>query len=125
MREIAIKVLIYAVSIVAVAYILPGITVVQDDIISVLIVGLVIGIVDTFIKPIVKFLSCPLMLLTFGLFAFVINGLMLQIADWLLGNTLNIDNFLWAMLGGFIMAIISAILERVFLSGSTKSKKRR
>ncbi len=82
MREIAIKVLIYAVSIVAVAYILPGITVVQDDIISVLIVGLVIGIVDTFIKPIVKFLSCPLMLLTFGLFAFVINGLMLQIADW-------------------------------------------
>ncbi len=125
MREIAIKVLIYAVSIVAVAYILPGITVVQDDIISVLIVGLVIGVVDTFIKPIVKFLSCPLMLLTFGLFAFVINGLMLQIADWLLGNTLNIDNFLWAMLGGFIMAIISAILERVFLSGSTKSKKRR
>jgi putative membrane protein len=58
--------------------------------------------------------SCLPILLTFGLFVLVINGLLLMLADYFL-DSLTIHGFGWAVLAGIIMAIISTILEAVLL----------
>jgi putative membrane protein len=122
MRTILAKILIYALSIVIIAFVLPGITVRQGDLLGLVLFGVVMGLINFFIRPLVNILSCPLMFLSFGLFAFVINGFLLQLADWV-SDSLTIDNFLWAMLGGFLMALIVPFLER--LLGVERSSKRR
>jgi putative membrane protein len=72
--------LINAVALMAVAYLLPGITV--SDFVTALVAALVLGLVNAVIKPILILLTLPATLLTLGLFIFVINGLMF----WFVGS---------------------------------------
>lgn len=68
-----------------------------------LLAGLVIGLVNLLVKPIVTFFSLPFILLTLGLFYLVINGLMLWLAAALLDG-LRVDGCLPAILGGLVIA---------------------
>lgn len=114
MRDFVIRVFINAIAIFITAQLLPGIHIANDSLGTLLVIGLVIGLINAFVKPLLKLLSCPLVLLTFGLFVLVINGLLLLLADSLL-DSLKIDNFGWAFLGGIIMALLSTLLEGVLL----------
>jgi putative membrane protein len=80
---------------------------------TVLLVALVLGLVNAFVRPIVKVLSCGLIILTLGLFTLVINGLMLWLASWIAVNWLNlnfrVDGFWSAFLGALIISIVSAL----------------
>lgn len=114
MARFFLTVLVNALAILITAWLLPGIHVVNNDIGTYILIGLVFGLVNAFIKPIITLLSCAFILLTFGLFLFVVNGLMLWITASLLSDRLIIDNFWWAILGGIIMAILGGIIERLF-----------
>lgn len=118
MRNFLIRAIINAVAIFITASIVPGISV-SSDIVPLLLIGIVITIVNTFIKPLIMLLSCPLVILTLGLFVLVINGLVLQIAAWLVGDSFNIEGFWPAFLAGIVMAIINMILEWL-IGGSDK-----
>ncbi|MGB1288223.1 MAG: phage holin family protein [Aggregatilineales bacterium] len=113
MRNFIIRVIINAIAIAITASLLPGIQLANDGISTLLIVGLVFGLVNAVVKPILILLTCPAVLLTLGLFIFVINGLMLQLAASLSDGRLFIDGLGWAILGGIIMGIISMVLEGV------------
>ncbi|MES1243514.1 MAG: phage holin family protein [Acidobacteriota bacterium] len=79
-----------------------------------LIAGLVIGLINLIVKPIVKFFSFPLIVVTLGLFYLVINGLMLYLADYLLAG-LQVKGFVPAVLGGTLIAAINWLV-RAFAS---------
>lgn len=113
MRNLLIRAIINAVAIAVAAYILPGIAV-TNDFVPLLIVGLVITIANAVVKPILTLLTCPAVILTLGLFIFVINGLVLWIASDLLGNSLEIVGFWPAFWGGIIMAFVNMVLEGMF-----------
>lgn len=77
-----------------------------------LLLGLIFGLVNAVVKPIVSFLSLPITCLTLGLFALVINAAMLGLTAWLSGYTpvhLTIDSFVTAFIGAIIVAIVSAV----------------
>lgn len=76
---------------------------------SLLLIGLVLGLINLLVKPIVKFFSLPLIVLTLGLFFLVINGAMLVLADALLTN-LRIDGCMPAILGGFVIALFNWVV---------------
>jgi putative membrane protein len=84
---------------------------------TVVLVALIFGLVNTFIKPVVKFFSLPFILLTLGLFTFVVNAFMLQLTEWLakpLGLSFQIDHFFWdAIWGAVIITIVSMVLNWV------------
>lgn len=80
---------------------------------ALLLLGLVIGVIDAIVRPVVQFLSLPLTILTLGLFQLVLNALLLYLAS-LVVSDFKIDNFLWAVLGGIVLGIIHAILEAIF-----------
>ncbi len=122
MRNFVIRVVINAVAIAITATLLPGIHVANNDIGTLLVVGFIFGLVNAFIKPLLIFLTCPFVLVTFGLFLLVINGLLLQLTAWLAGDRLTVDGIGWAILGGLIMGIIGMILEGVFLKEDDKYK---
>ncbi|MCY4020363.1 MAG: phage holin family protein [Chloroflexi bacterium] len=114
MRDFAIRVLINAVAIAVTAILIPNIQVANNDISTLLIVGLIFGVVNSLLKPILILLTCPAVLLSLGLFILVINGVMLLITDSLAGDRLVIEGGIWtAILGGMVMGIVSMFLETV------------
>ena len=81
---------------------------------TVLLVALVFGILNAFVRPIAKVVSLPFIILTLGLFVFIINALMLQLTSWLsdkLGLAFHVEHFFWdAILGSLIITFVSMIL---------------
>jgi len=122
MRNFILRVIVYAIGIALVAELVPGITVANDTIGTLLIIGLVFGIVNAILKPILTILTCPLVILSLGLFILVINAIMLLITANFLPDRLQIEGFWPAFLGGILMSIISLVLERV-LGVDDKSNK--
>ncbi len=103
------------------AWLFDGITMSGDstteEAVTLIIVGLIFGVITAFIRPIVNFLSIPLIILTLGLMLLVVNALMLmltsQVAEWVdLG--FHVDGFWTALWGSIVISIASLILEAIF-----------
>ena len=81
---------------------------------TVLLVALVFGVLNTFVRPIAKLLSLPFIILTLGLFVFIVNALMLWLTSWLsekLGLAFHVQEFFWdAVLGSLVITFVSMIL---------------
>ena len=89
-------------------------------------VALVFGIVNAFIRPVAKVLTFPLIILTLGIFALVVNGLMLLLTSKLagaLGLGFHVSGFRAAFLGALVVSIVSTVLS-MFVSESTSSNSR-
>ncbi|RBM05539.1 phage holin family protein [Streptomyces sp. PT12] len=80
---------------------------------TLIFVALIFGLVNLIVKPIVKFFSLPLLILTLGLFTLVINALMLLLTDWIVGDSFEVDGFGAAVLGGLIISIVSWAVNMV------------
>ncbi|MBI5641831.1 MAG: phage holin family protein [Nitrospirae bacterium] len=81
---------------------------------GILIVSIIFGIVNTFIRPFIKFFAFPLVILTIGLFTFVINAMMLSITSWLSGQFhlgFHVEGFRAAFLGSLIISAVSMALS--------------
>jgi putative membrane protein len=90
---------------------------------SLLFVALVFGLLNASIRPLLKLLSLPIIILTLGLFIFVINALMLLMTGWvsgLLNLGFYVDGFWDAFLGGLIVTIVSLLLSLFTGVGRTK-----
>ena len=72
--------------------------------------GLVMGLVNLLVKPLVTLLSLPFIVLTLGLFFLVINGLMLYLAAFLLSG-LTVEGCLPAILGGMVLALFNWLIR--------------
>lgn len=125
MRKFLLRVVINAIAIAITASLLPGIHVVNQDLGTLLIIGLVFGVINALIKPVLTVLTCPFIILTLGLFLFVINGLMLLLTANLSGGRLIIDGFWWAVGGGIIMGIVGLVLESVLGVQDRKETRQR
>ena len=82
-------------------------------------VALVFGLLNAVVRPILAFLTCPLVMLTLGLFLLVLNGLMLWLTAMLstgLGLGFAVDGFWPAFLGALVVAVTSAVLN-LFVGG--------
>ncbi|HEY9278717.1 MAG TPA: phage holin family protein [Eoetvoesiella sp.] len=102
--------LLNAVALLIVAYILPGITVASFG--SALIAALVLGLLNTLVKPLLVLLTLPITIVTLGLFLLVLNALVF----WFAGSILKgfqVNGFWWAMLGAFVYSVISGLLSRL------------
>ena len=103
------------------AWVLSGISY-GNDWWSLLIAAIVFTLVNAFVKPILAILSIPFIVVTLGIFYFLINVLMLYITDWLVSD-FQIDTFWWAVLGAIIVSIVNGILHMIF--GDPGEQRRR
>ena len=102
-----------AVALLIVAYILPGIAVSSFG--SALIAALVLGLLNTLVKPVLVLLTLPITIVTLGLFLLILNGLLF----WFAGSVLTgftVNGFWWAMLGALIYSIVSGLLTGLLAS---------
>jgi len=104
--------LINAVALLALKYLLPSITV--DSFLAALLAALVLGLINTFIRPLLILLTLPVTLLTLGLFIFVINALLF----WFVGSYVpgfHVAGFWPAFFGAIVYSIISWALSALLL----------
>jgi putative membrane protein len=81
---------------------------------TITLVALIFGLVNAFVRPLAKLLSLPFIILTLGLFVFIVNALMLQLTSWisgLVGLDFTVESFFWdAILGALIITLVSMVL---------------
>lgn len=77
---------------------------------SLLLIALVFGLVNALVRPLLTILTCPLIILTLGLFTLVLNAAMLELTAWLM-PALTIDGFWPAFWGALIISIVSGFLN--------------
>jgi putative membrane protein len=87
---------------------------VQEKLVPLLLVALILGVVTSFVKPVLKVLSFPVIILTLGLFLLVINALMLMLTSWLadrfdIGFTVN--GFWTAVGGAIIITLVTWLVD--------------
>lgn len=111
---------ILSFSIFLVERILPGIEAKDKGWYVYSIMALIMSFLNLFLKPILKFLSCPLLILTFGLFSLIINALIFYFTSYIAKNVFGFDfyvkSFLDATFGAFLVFLINLILLKLYKS---------
>jgi putative membrane protein len=107
--RLILKLLINAAALWVAAKLIDGITL-EGAFLTILLVALVFGLVNTFIKPVLKVLSFPMIILSLGLFTLVINAAMLALTA-AITDALSVRDFWSALLGAIIISIVSAVLS--------------
>ncbi len=115
-----IRIVVNALALAAAAGLLDGIRLTsrstQDQVLTLLFVAVIFGLVNAVVRPVVKLLSLPFIILTLGLLIFVINALMLLLTERLsgaFGLDFRVDGFWTALLGAFIITVVTWALELV------------
>lgn len=109
MLRAILQVVLNGVAILLIAKIVPGIEY-QGDWLYLVLTGLVVGLLNLLVRPIVTLLSLPFIIVTLGLFFFAINGLMIYLAAALLDG-LTVEGCVPALLGGIVMALFNWVIR--------------
>ena len=130
MIDLLVKILINAVGVIVAVLVVPQIKFpaaddllkLQGDWWQVIVVALILALINSYLKPILKALSFPITLLTMGLFAFILNALLLLLVAFL-AHQINIDftiggfppgftadSFIGALLGSIVISVVSIVL---------------
>lgn len=113
MRSLLVRWLINTLAIYIAVRVIPGVHYTGGPM-GLVVVALLFGLVNATVRPLLTFLTCPLVLVTLGLFLFVINGMMLMFTGWLskqfdLGFA--VDGFWTAFWAGLLISIVSVLLS--------------
>ncbi|GAB3454746.1 phage holin family protein [Streptomonospora sediminis] len=121
--SIIIRILVNAVAIAAAVFLIDGLNVDSSStgelIVTYLALGIIFGVINAVIKPLVKTVGCAFYVVTLGLIALVVNALLLLLTAWLagvLGLPFTIDGFWPAFFGAIVIAVVSWLLS-VLLPG--------
>lgn len=124
MKNFVVKTIANAGALAVAVWLLDKITLTGDStgkkIGTLLLVALIFGVVNFLVKPIVKLLSLPLLILTLGLFTLIVNALMLLLTSWFadkLDLSFHVEGFWTAVLGGLIISIVSWALNLALPDG--------
>ena len=126
MKRLLVWLLTNAAALAVAAWLFPGIGFdgateplsqeISDKWVSLLVVALVLGLVTSFVEPVVKLLSLPFIILTIGLFLLVINALMLKLTAWLvdqldLTHGFYVEGFWTALFGALVITMVTGFIE--------------
>ena len=120
-----VRLLVNAAALWVATRLVPGVTY-SGELLPFLGVALVFGIVNAFIRPVAKLLTLPLIILTLGIFALVVNGLMLWLTSSLsesLGLGFRVSGFWAAFFGSLVVSIVSTLLWMVVRDDSASGNK--
>ena len=124
--NLILRIIVNALALAAAVWLLPGMEIAGSDafaaslgdtgstVVAYLVIGALFGVVNALVRPLVELVALPLTCLTLGLFAIVINALMLLLTAWVSQFTpiaLSFDRFITALLAGIVIAVVSALLS--------------
>jgi putative membrane protein len=124
MTKFILRWTINAIALYLAVYFVPGINL-EGEWTSIIWLALIFGLINAFLRPLLKLLTCPLIFLTLGLFSLLINTFLF----WLTGQVggafgigFTIENFWAALLGGLVVTVVSVVLSLI-LKDELKRKR--
>ena len=108
-----VRLVISGVAILLTAYILPGVEV--PGFWAAVLVAFLLGIVNTYLRPILIIISLPLTVLTLGFFLLIVNVLMVYLVEWVVPG-FEVATFWWALLFSIIQSLLNSLFQSAFLS---------
>jgi len=124
MTKFILRWVINAIAIYLAVTFVPGITL-RSGLVSVIWLALILGLVNAFVRPLLKLLTCPLIILTLGLFTLLINTFVFWLTGQIgqsFGIGMTIAGFWPAFLGGLVVSIVSVVLTLI-LKDELKRRK--
>ncbi|MBO3117135.1 phage holin family protein [Winogradskyella sp. DF17] len=109
--NLILRLLINAFAVLILSHFLSGISV--DGYLGAIIVAVVLAILNVLVKPLLILFTLPATILTLGLFLFVINALIVLLADKLVDG-FGVENFWWALLFSILLSILQSFLQALF-----------
>jgi putative membrane protein len=130
MTKFILRLAINAIALYLAVYFLPGIEL-ESSLTTILWLALIFGLVNALFRPLISLLTCPLIILTLGLFTLVINTFMFWLTSVIgqsFGIALIISEPVWwnAFLGGLVVSIVSVVMTLILkdeLKGRGRSRK--
>lgn len=116
MERFLINTLVDTLAVLVCAYLLPGVSV--DSFAYAILVALALALLNQFVRPLLFILTIPATILTFGLFFWVIDAMMIMLADWIVTG-FHVESFWWAL--GF--SLVLTIVKSIFNSLRGKDKR--
>ncbi len=114
--KLVLRVVINALALGAADLLLDGIR--AGSVTSLVLIALVFGVLNALVRPLLRFLSCPFIVLTLGLFTLVLNAVMLLMTaklGQLFGIDFHVDGFTTAFLGALVVSVVSVLLSWILI----------
>ena len=116
--RLIVRILAGAVALAVAAGLIEGISVGpgtdSERVLTLLAVAVIFGLVNAIVRPIARLISIPLLILTLGLFTFVVNALMLMLTAWI-GDQFDlrfeVDGFWSALLGALVISVVTFVIN--------------
>ena len=108
MIQFLLKTMVTAVAVLIASYVLSGVSV--DSTLTAVLVAIVLGLLNSFIKPILIILTIPITIFTLGLFLLVINILIVKWASHIVPG-FKVDGWFWALLFSLIVSFVTSVLD--------------
>jgi putative membrane protein len=113
-KRFALRVLATALAVLLASNFIQGIEIKSDPpLVAALIFGLILGVLNAFLRPILLLLTLPLNLLTLGLFTLVVNAIVFWLASQFQGGAVYVKDFPSAFLGALVVSVVSFVASRV------------
>jgi len=113
-KVLLMSLLINMVAIGLTALILPGFVLIDNRLLVLAIIAAALGLLNTFIKPLLQLLTIRLLFVTYGLVLIITNTIVLLLLGWLFPNRIQIQGLFTAIIGGILIGLISMFLDYVF-----------
>jgi len=128
MTKFILRLVINAVALYLAVLILPGRIDLRSGLVSIIWLALIFGLVNALFRPLISFLTCPLIIVTLGLFTLVINTFMFWLTSVIgqsFGIALIISDPVWwnAFLGGLVVSVVSVVMTLI-LKDELKGRRR-
>jgi putative membrane protein len=124
MTKFILRWVINAIALFLAVYIVPGVNL-EGGWVSILWLALIFGLINAFLRPLLKLLTCPLIILTLGLFTLLINTFLFWLTSQIgqaFGIGFTIDGFWPAFLGGLVVTAVSIVMSLI-LKDETRGKR--
>lgn len=115
MTKFILRWVVNAIALFLAVYLVPGVNL-QGGWISIFWLALIFGLVNAFLRPLLKLLTCPLIILTLGLFTLLINTFLFWLTSQIgqaFGIGFTIDGFWPAFLGGLVVSVVSVVMSLI------------
>lgn len=113
------KIIVSTLAVIVTSYLLQGISI--DNPLTAVIVAAVLAFLNAVVKPLMIIFTIPVTVLSFGLFFFVINALIILLADYIVDG-FEVKSFWWALLFSLILSIVTSVFDAIAQKNNDKNQ---
>jgi putative membrane protein len=110
-RMVLVRVLVNGLSLLITAALVPHVYLPEWSLVSILSLGVILGLLNAIVRPVLQFLTLSFIFVTYGLVIVMINTIILLLLATLFPGRLGVDSLFWALIAGAVMGIVSGALE--------------